>query len=128
MACIEQGKIKSCCEWYFWKYKNNKSSIQDCDINPNYVEEYADLGFHCCLTRRDAMKFVNDIGFTSNQRVLLKLRVREFIAIGTVDSCGANCNGMINETWKYADIIDIFDKDGKKITKKFFKNHRNKVK
>lgn len=98
-----------------WKRKNNKAE------NARITDSNA--GFHVYLNKEDAINGAKTWSESNiDNYVVVELKVSHFLAEGIIWGCDDYSDGKRAETWRKADILEVYDLSGKNITKKIFKN------
>ena len=117
------GDLRSAHVSYTWKVGKNNIAKRSIDRPHDSAEN---IGFHCLLTKADAMLGVR--GFVNDEKVIIKLEVRGFVAAGEWEAKLGNFKveypqtTLLSETWKQAKILQVISRGGRDITHRFVSN------
>ena len=104
---------------FYWSRANNLAD------NYNYLFASSQCGLHVYLFQQTAINaaknwFEDHCDF--KQKVFIaKLKCSNFLGGGIIDKCDNYSNGKRGERWGEADILAVYDIDGREVTKMFFK-------
>ncbi len=105
---------------FIWQ-KNN--------VSLNYLKGHSNFpnsqfGFHVFLFKQTAInaaKSWNGTQYSNNDYFIFKLHCSNFIDGGIIDRCDDYSDGKRGERWENAEVIGIFDIQGRDVTKTYEK-------
>jgi hypothetical protein len=120
-----ENKTRPATEDYRWKFLDRTSNgllispLNDHMWKPTGEVNYASVnergyydqnGFHVYLTEKDAVEGAKQwvVRHECKDRVIVKLKVEDFRACGTIEHCDPYSNGKEGEIWGMATIVEIF--------------------
>jgi hypothetical protein len=94
------GKLTSPAFDFKWKTGGAVNVAKASQVDPDQT------GFHVYLTKRDALRSLKH--WITRERVLVKLKVSDFIGAGKIYHCDDYSNGRRGEVWGKAQIVGIY--------------------